>query len=111
MLEKLEEALLAKGKGVRVFIARHICSLLEIGQWKKQGKKVPVVKVDPEKCVGCMTCIRQFGCPAFVEIEGKPEQDGRKRKKSSIDPTVCRGCGVCVIGVCPYGAIYFEEEQ
>jgi len=111
MLEKLEEALLAKGKGVRVFIARHICSLLEIGRWKKQGKKVPVVKVDPEKCVGCMTCIRQFGCPAFVEIEGKPEQDGRKRKKSSIDPTVCRGCGVCVIGVCPYGAIYFEEEQ
>ncbi|TFG19707.1 MAG: indolepyruvate ferredoxin oxidoreductase subunit alpha [Promethearchaeota archaeon] len=110
MLEKLEEAILARGNGVRVFISRHVCSLLEIGQWKRQGKKTPVVKVDPDKCVGCMTCIRQFGCPAFVEIEGEPEQDGRKRKKSSIDPDVCRGCGVCVIGVCPYGAIYFEGE-
>ena len=108
MIEKLEEALTAKG--VRVFITRHVCSLLEIGQWKRQGKKVPSVKVDPEKCVGCMTCIRQFGCPAFVEVETEPDTDGSKRKKSSIDPDVCRGCGVCVIGVCPYGAIYFEKE-
>lgn len=111
MLEKLEEAILARGKGVRVFIARHVCSLLEIGQWKKQGKKTPVVKVDPEKCVGCGTCILQFGCPAFRWIETETDSDGRKRKKSSIDPDICRGCGVCVIGVCPYGAIYFEEEQ
>ncbi len=109
LIEKLEEAIQAKG--IRVFISRHVCSLLEIGQWKRQGKKTPVVKVDPEKCVGCMTCIRKFGCPAFVEIEGEADSDGRKRKKSSIDPDVCRGCGVCVIGVCPYGAIYFEEEQ
>ncbi len=52
MIEKLTEAIQAKG--IRVFISRHVCSLLEIGQWKKQGKKVPVVKVDPEKCIGCI---------------------------------------------------------
>jgi indolepyruvate ferredoxin oxidoreductase alpha subunit len=106
MIEKLQEALQAKG--IRVFISRHVCSLLEIGQWKREGKKVPVVKVDKEKCTGCMTCIRKFGCPAFVEIE--VEENGKMKKKSSIDPEVCRGCGVCVIGVCPYDAIHFEEE-
>ncbi|MBN2156000.1 MAG: indolepyruvate ferredoxin oxidoreductase subunit alpha [Candidatus Lokiarchaeota archaeon] len=100
MVEKLEEALQAKG--IRVFISRHVCSLLEIREWKEQKVVMPEVKVDPEKCIGCMTCIRKFGCPALVEIE----YNGKK--KSSIDPSICRRCQVC-IDVCPYGAIYCEE--
>jgi len=100
MIEKLEEAIQAKG--IRVFISRHVCSLLEIGQWKQQKYIPPVVKVNIEKCIGCMTCIRKFGCPALIETE----YNGKK--KSSIDPTICRSCKVC-IDVCPYGSIYCEE--
>jgi indolepyruvate ferredoxin oxidoreductase, alpha subunit len=100
MIEKLEEAIQAKG--VRVFISRHVCSLLEIRQWKQEKVVMPEVKVDIEKCIGCMICVRQFGCPALVEI------DYEGKKKSSIDPDVCRRCQVC-IDVCPYEAIYKVE--
>jgi len=54
------------------------------------------VKVDLEKCTGCMICINDFGCPAISFDKAK--------KKVSIDPMICVGCGLCV-DVCVKGAI------
>lgn len=97
--EKIEQA--AQMKGVRVFIASHMCSLQEMRFIKKKGIKLPTVKVDPEKCIGCQICIRQFGCPAI-------NFDFEKRK-AYIDQDQCRGCLSCV-DVCPQGAFYELEE-
>jgi indolepyruvate ferredoxin oxidoreductase alpha subunit len=98
MIEKLEEAV--KAKGVRVFISRHICSLIESNEFRVKGIKPPIVKVDQEKCKGCLICVNQFGCPALTF----DEQD----RKASIDQEMCRGCSVC-IDVCPHNAIYKED--
>jgi indolepyruvate ferredoxin oxidoreductase alpha subunit len=98
-IEKLEEAV--KGEGVRVFISRHLCSLVESNQLRAQQMLPPSIKVDQEKCIGCMICINKFGCQAlnFDETD----------KKVSIESSVCRGCKVC-IDVCPQDAIYEEIE-
>lgn len=94
MTEKLEQAV--KAEGVRVFISRHLCSLIETNQYRKQGIKPPTIKVDPDKCIGCLICVNQFGCPAIMFDE--------EGKKAYIDQSTCRGCEVC-IEVCPHNAI------
>ena len=99
MIEKLEEAV--KAKGVRVFISRHTCSLLEMNEFRIKNIHPPKVKVEPEKCKGCLICINKFGCPAILFDDNQ--------KKAHIDQETCRGCKVC-IDVCIYDAIYEEEE-
>lgn len=47
--------------------------------------------VDPEKCMGCMTCVRK--CPAGAI-------DGGKKIISIIDQGKCTKCGTC-LDVCP----------
>jgi indolepyruvate ferredoxin oxidoreductase alpha subunit len=98
MIEKLEEAV--KAKGVRVFISRHICSLIESNEFRAKGIQPPIVKIDQEKCKGCLICVNQFGCPALTFDE--------QARKASIDQEMCRGCTVC-IDVCPHEAIYKED--
>lgn len=98
MIEKLQEAI--EANGVRVFISRHICSLLEMSEFKAQNISPPTYKIDSEKCTGCQICINQFGCPAITFDE--------ELKKAKIDQSLCRGCGVCTY-VCPQEAIYEEE--
>ncbi|MHA1884532.1 MAG: indolepyruvate ferredoxin oxidoreductase subunit alpha, partial [Promethearchaeota archaeon] len=61
MIEKLEEAV--KTKGVRVFISRHTCSLVEMNELRQKQMKPSKVEVDPPKCKGCLICVNQFGCP------------------------------------------------
>ncbi len=51
-------------------------------------------------CHSCSACTDLFGCPAFVE------EDGRM----SIDQALCNGCGVCV-AFCPNGAIHEVVES
>ena len=58
------------------------------------------IKVDPELCDGCGTCIEV--CP----FKWRKNIDG----KSSVDPAYCTGCGRCVT-VCPNGAISFDIED
>jgi len=99
MIEKLEQAV--KTEGVRVFISRHLCSLIEANEYRKQGIKPPTIQIDPEKCIGCLVCVNQFGCPAIMFDE--------ENKKAYIDQSMCRGCEVC-IEVCPQNAIYKESE-
>ena len=95
MIEKLEQAV--KAEGVRVFISRHLCSLIETNQYRQQGIKPPTIKVDSDKCIGCLICVNQFGCPAIMF--------NQEDKKAYIDQSTCRGCEVC-IEVCPQNAIY-----
>jgi indolepyruvate ferredoxin oxidoreductase alpha subunit len=50
--------------------------------------------VESEKCVGCMRCVKELGCPAIIRDDGK----------AAIDPSLCNGCALCT-QVCPAGAI------
>ena len=61
-----------------VIISRRPCALL------KQVKHKPPLAVDPDKCVGCKSCMR-IGCPAISMRDGK----------ARVDFTQCVGCGVC----------------
>lgn len=51
-------------------------------------------QVAAEKCIGCMRCVKELGCPAIVREDGK----------AAIDASICNGCALCA-QVCPTGAI------
>ncbi|MBP8625383.1 MAG: CoB--CoM heterodisulfide reductase iron-sulfur subunit A family protein [Syntrophorhabdaceae bacterium] len=67
-----------------------------------------VARVDINKCVGCLKCVRT--CP-FQAIKEKELRDGRI--VADVIETVCAGCGVCT-STCPCGAIqlqHFTDNQ
>lgn len=70
-----------------VIIARRPCALL------KSVKRLPALHVDPDRCVGCRSCMK-IGCPCISIVA----------KKAKIDPTMCVGCGLCP-QLCRLGAI------
>jgi indolepyruvate ferredoxin oxidoreductase alpha subunit len=91
--EALEAAV--KEEGPSLIVSSMPCYLLST----RQGKKVfepREVKVNEDRCTGCMICINDFGCPA-ISID-------KAKKKISIDEMICVGCGLCV-DVCQKGAI------
>lgn len=55
--------------------------------------------VDPERCVACLSCVRDcpFHAPAISE-----------ERVSFIEPAECRGCGICV-SACPRRAIELKH--
>ena len=61
--------------------------------------------IDQEKCVACLTCIRE--CPfgaAILDATGL---------RATIDVAKCQGCGICAAD-CPAKAIQlqqFEDQQ
>jgi heterodisulfide reductase subunit A-like polyferredoxin len=64
-----------------------------------------VARVDPQKCVFCLTCMRTcpFGVPRVDHAEGVVE----------IDPAACQGCGNCA-SACPRKAIevmHYQDDQ
>ena len=75
-----------------VIISRRPCALL------KTVKAKPPLRVDPDKCKGCRSCMK-IGCPAL----------SFKDKKAQVDPTLCVGCGVCT-QMCTFGAFEGTEE-
>ncbi len=63
---------------------------------KKEMKVgIKICKVDEEKCIACLTCVRV--CPSGVP---KINEQG----VSEINPFECKGCGICA-SACPAGAI------
>jgi heterodisulfide reductase subunit A-like polyferredoxin len=71
-----------------------------------------VAQVDPEKCVGCLTCVRV--CPFDVpQVSAEHTGVGGLIGAAHIEPTVCRGCGSCV-AECPAKAItlaHYRDDQ
>ena len=60
------------------------------------------MRIDAEKCMGCLECID------FCPVDCIVEQDGRAR----IDEDECVECGVCLrAGVCPNDALFMPEES
>jgi len=59
-----------------------------------------LARVEAEKCIVCLTCVRTcpFGAPYILE-EGF----------AVIDPEKCQGCGICVVE-CPARAIVLEPS-
>ncbi len=59
-----------------------------------------LARVDAEKCIVCLTCVRTcpFGAPYILE-EGF----------AVIDPAKCQGCGICVVE-CPARAIEIKAS-
>lgn len=98
LVKELEEAL---GLDVpAMIISRQACALEPGERWRE---RTVVAKVNGAKCDGCLVCVEEYGCPAFVAAE-----DGQG--KIAIDPVQCNGCASCRL-VCPRGAIYMERLE
>jgi heterodisulfide reductase subunit A-like polyferredoxin len=91
--------------------AARALTILAQGQLQLGGV---VAEVDPEKCVGCLTCTRvcPFAIPQVIEKEGR-HGVGNLGGAAYIDPAQCQGCGTCT-GECPADAIQlvnYSDEQ
>ena len=73
-------------RGVKAIIFKSPCVALI-----RPDKKM---RADAEKCIGCMRCIREIGCPA-LSVSGS---------KAVISTDLCAGCGLCA-QLCPTKAI------
>lgn len=76
-------------KGVKSIIFKSPCVAIT-----KPSKRL---RVDSEKCIGCLRCIKEIGCPALSVCDGK----------AVIDENLCTGCGLCA-NLCPKEA--FRDE-
>jgi heterodisulfide reductase subunit A len=92
--ESISHALAAAGRALALLSSRESLFL---------GGVVAVV--DPDKCVGCLTCTRScpFAIPQVIEIEGRVGV-GNLGGAAYIDTALCQGCGTCT-GECPANAI------
>jgi heterodisulfide reductase subunit A len=62
-----------------------------------------IAVVDPEKCVGCLTCMRT--CPFEIpRVSDQYTGVGGLGGAAYIEPTLCHGCGTCT-AECPANAI------
>jgi heterodisulfide reductase subunit A len=73
-----------------------------------------VAEVDPDKCVGCLTCTRvcPFSIPQVLQLPDR-HGVGQLGGAAYIDPAQCQGCGTCT-GECPANAIQlvnYTDEQ
>lgn len=86
--------------GVAVLITRAPCLIHDrsvLKRWK--GAKM---RLDPDKCQGCGSCVHAFECPALIQDE--------KKAKVRIDRTICVDCGSCR-WACKNSALDFEQDS
>jgi len=100
-LEAAEEAFkrMLKYDGVAVVVARRLCATEAVRQMRPT-RPFPYM-IEQDACIGCRTCLSDFGCPALIWEE--------EAGKAGIDQTLCMGCGACA-AVCPVGAILRKGE-
>ncbi|MEA3335777.1 MAG: FAD-dependent oxidoreductase [Chloroflexota bacterium] len=71
-----------------------------------------IAQVDPQLCVGCLTCVRV--CPYGVPtVDGAQSGIGGILGAALINPAMCHGCGVCM-AECPARAIqlmHYRDDQ
>jgi len=82
--------------GLSLVVASKPCFLRASREGVKLFEPLDGVRVDQERCNGCMVCINDFGCPALVYDAAAG--------KVHIDEISCVKCGLC-IHVCKRGAI------
>ncbi|HIP73258.1 MAG TPA: CoB--CoM heterodisulfide reductase iron-sulfur subunit A family protein [Anaerolineae bacterium] len=73
-----------------------------------------IAVVDPERCVGCLTCTRvcPFAIPQVLQLDGR-NGVGNLGGAAFIDAAQCHGCGTCT-SECPGNAIQlvnYTDEQ
>lgn len=83
--------------------ASRACTILSRDALETMGA---VSVVDPEKCIGCGTCVTvcPFEAPTLKDVTVTAEEITYTAKKSEINPTLCKGCGSCA-AACPANAI------
>ncbi len=93
----LEEAL--RQDGPALVVSRQACAL----EPSEIGRRIIVARIDDSLCDGCLACVNDFGCPAFV-----PAENGSN--KIEVEAVLCTGCAACKL-VCPQGAISFGRAE
>ncbi len=87
------------GSGPSVIISQSPCVL-----FKRSGMKPKTpLKVDPDKCEGCKTCL-DLNCPPIAWKKGVTKAGSKRKGIAVIDETLCNGCGLCA-QVCKFDAI------
>ena len=86
--EAFKEAL--QHDGPSAIVLRRMCALVA----RRQRLTGSPSHVNPERCTGCLLCVRTLSCPAMEVKEGKME----------INQNTCEGCGLCA-QICPFQAI------
>ena len=85
--------------GPSVIIAQRPCALFKRANIKAQ----PPLKVDPDMCEGCKSCL-DLNCPPIAWKKGVTKEGSKRKGIAVIDETLCNGCGLCE-QVCKFGAI------
>jgi indolepyruvate ferredoxin oxidoreductase alpha subunit len=85
--------------GPSVIIAQRPCALFK----RANIKAKPALKVDPDKCEGCKSCLG-LNCPPISWKKGVTKEGSKRKGISFIDESLCNGCGLCE-QVCKFGAI------
>ena len=93
----LEQALTCDGPAM--VVSRQACALAP----SEIGRRNIIANIDETLCDGCLACIDEFGCPAFV-----PAADGSK--KIEVEAVECTGCASCKF-ICPPEAISFVRRD
>jgi heterodisulfide reductase subunit A-like polyferredoxin len=101
--ESISHSLAAAGRALALLSARETLYLGGV-----------VAQVDPDKCVGCLTCTRTcpFEIPKVLQNDDRHGVGGLGGA-AYIDPAQCQGCGTCT-GECPASAIQlinYTDEQ
>jgi heterodisulfide reductase subunit A len=66
-----------------------------------------VAEVDPDKCVGCLTCVRT--CPFHIpQVDDDSVGVGEIGGAAYVEPSLCHGCGTCT-AECPANAIQLKN--